>query len=50
MAHETLRDFFFNVFLLNALTFYMFIYFGKIGLLDTRYFSKMKFPHVWLML
>lgn len=33
-------------FILNALTFYMFIYFGKIGLLDTRYFSKMKFPHV----
>lgn len=44
------KRFFFNVFLLNALTFYMFIYFGKIGLLDTRYFSKMKFPHVWLML
>lgn len=25
----------------------MFIYFGKIGLLDTRYFSKMKFPHMF---
>ena len=29
------------------LSFYMFIYFGKIGLLDTWYFSEMKFPHTF---
>lgn len=29
------------------LSFYMFIYFGKIDLLDTWYFSKIKFPQMF---
>lgn len=31
------------------LSFYMFIYFGKIDLLDTWYFSKIKFPQTSLV-